>query len=284
MDIFSGSMAEMTWYEIDAAAAAGAVLLWPIGVIEQHGPHLPAGTDVYVPTDRAQKVRAALAERGVDALVVPPYYWGVNVVSGSFPGSYSIRPGLMREVLADLFVSMAGDGFGHIFCFSGHGDALHNRTIYEAVETGTQRAPADISFVVDAALARRLELSPDDPLLTVHEDPAVAPPVTAPPVRCGPDGRAFADVHAGRWETAMMMESCPDLVREDVRKDLRPTDYGAGELAVWRRGYDDARRTTPLGYFGDPAGATASEGRDTQAATAEAAAAAICRRVAARQS
>ncbi|WP_327152066.1 creatininase family protein [Nocardia sp. NBC_01329] len=279
MDIFGESMAEMTWYEVAAAAAAGAVLLWPIGVIEQHGPHLPTGTDVYIPTDRARRVKAALAERGVDALVVPPYYWGVNVVSGSFPASYSIRPSLMREVLADLFVGMSNDGFGHIFCFSGHGDALHNRTLYEGIRAGSQRASADISFVVDAALAQRLELRVDDPLLTVHGDLAPELPATAPRVRTTPEGHPFVDVHAGRWETSMMMSSYPELVREDARRDLRPTDHGPEELAVWRRGYDDARRITPHGYFGDPAGATADEGVRTRAASAGAAADAICRRL-----
>ncbi|WUI04184.1 creatininase family protein [Spirillospora sp. NBC_00431] len=261
-DVFAGTLAELTWYEVDEAARAGAVLLWAFGVIEQHGPHLPTGTDVYVPGARLRAVRALLAERGVRALIMPPYYWGVNVVSGSFPASYSVRPELMREVVADLLAGMARDGFRHVFCFSGHGDALHNRTVYDGIRTARDRAVADASFVTEPALARRIGLALDDPCLTLS-----GPDVPPPP---GP-----ADVHAGRWETSLMMHSHPELVREEVRTRLEPSGLGASDLATWRQGFDAARRVTPDGYFGDPAAAGAEEGHGLHTATAEQAADAI---------
>jgi creatinine amidohydrolase len=269
-DVFAETMAELTWYEVESAARGGAVLLWAFGVIEQHGPHLPAGTDVYLPSARLRAVRRLLAERGIEALIVPPYYWGVNVVSGSFPASYGIRPELMREVIADLLAGMAQDGFQHVFCFSGHGDAQHNRSLYEGVRAGRERSDIDASFVLEPALAHRLGVDPADRCLTVHgTDPAESGPAggAAP----GP----YLDVHAGQWETSMMMHAHPGLVREDVRTGLVATDLGPDELAVWRRGYDHARRTTPLGYFGDPAAAGADEGRRAHAVSAELAADAI---------
>jgi creatinine amidohydrolase len=262
VDIFSDTIAEMTWYEVEEAARTGAVLLWPIGVIEQHGPHLPAGTDVYIPTARARRVKEALARRGVQALVVPAYYWGINVVSGSFPASYGIRPELMREVLADLLAAFSRDGFQQLYCLSGHGDALHNRTIYEAIAQGVERSGIDASFVMDRALAQRLGLELDDPLLTLHGDShpdLVQGSSPSAPRDAGSPGE-FIDVHAGRWETSIVMHTCPELVREERRRDLVPTDYGAADLAVWRRGFDEARAKTPLGYFGDPASASEAEG------------------------
>jgi creatinine amidohydrolase len=44
--IFHETMADMTFPELVQAAADRAVVLWGLGVIEQHGPHLPLGTDV----------------------------------------------------------------------------------------------------------------------------------------------------------------------------------------------------------------------------------------------
>ncbi|MGP4029398.1 creatininase family protein [Actinomadura sp. 3N407] len=265
-DVFAGTMAELTWHEVDSAARSGAVLLWAFGVIEQHGPHLPAGTDVYLPGARLRSVRALLAERGVQALIVPPYYWGINVVSGSFPASYSVRPELMREVMVDLLAGMARDGFRHVFCFSGHGDALHNRTVHDGVRSACERTAVDASFVTEPALARRIGLRPDDPYLTLSgpDDPP-------------PDGPV--DVHAGNWETSLMMHSHPGLVREEVRARLEPSGLGARELAVWRQGFEHARRVTPDGYLGDPAAADAGEGRRIHAATAEQAADAIALRL-----
>lgn len=282
-DVFSDTLAEMTWFEVDQAAREGAVLLWAFGVIEQHGPHLPTGTDVYIPQARLRAVKRLLEARGVRALIVPPYYWGVNVVSGAFPASYRVRPELMRELMADVFASFKTDGFRHVFCFSGHGDALHNRTIHEGIGLGTERTGLDISFVIDEGLATRLGLTLDDPLLTLQASDAkpgfkfMQITTSSPSAPQSPDGAPprYVDVHAGQWETSMMMCSCPLLVREDVRGTLKSTDYGPEDLAEWRKGFEHARRKTPLGYFGDPAAATLTEGEKSLARSAELAADAI---------
>lgn len=264
--VFSGTLAELTWHEVEDAARSGAVLLWAFGVIEQHGPHLPTGTDVYIPSARLRAVRERLADRGVNALIVPPYYWGVNVVSGAFPASYGVRPELMREVMADLLAGMARDGFRHVFCFSGHGDALHNRTVHDGVRAACERGGVDASFVTEPALARRIGLDLDDPYLTLYGPDE--PPPEGPP-----------DVHAGSWETSLMMHDHPELVREETRARLEPTGLSGRELAVWRRGYEHARRVTPDGYFGDPAAADAAEGRRLKDAAASRAADAIALRL-----
>jgi creatinine amidohydrolase len=286
-DIFADTIAEMTWFEVDQAARDGAILLWAFGVIEQHGPHLPAGTDVYIPQARLREVKRELAQRGVQALIVPPYYWGVNVVSGAFPASYRVRPEIIRELMADVFASLTGDGFSRVFCFSGHGDALHNRTIHEGVQLGAQRTGKDISFVMDAALATRLGIALDDPHITLppgaaHDDGLRFFQVNTSSPSSPGDGDApprYVDVHAGRWESSMMLASCASLVRDDVRRTLKSTDFGPEELAVWRKGFEHARRTTPLGYFGDPAAASAEEGRSTVRSAAATAADAIVGRM-----
>src|SRR5690606_37763766 len=108
-------------------------------------------------------VKRILAEVGVQALIVPPYYWGVNVVSGGFPSSYRVRPEIMKELMADVFESFRTDGFKRVFCFSGHGDRLHNQTIHAGITLGAERTGLEISFVVDSALLIRLGIPLDDP-------------------------------------------------------------------------------------------------------------------------
>lgn len=265
-DIFAGTIAEMTWPEVEKAAQEGAVLLWALGVIEQHGPHLPTGTDVYVPQARLREVQRLLAAKGMRALIVPPYYWGVNHVSGSFPASYSVRPEVMVEVMSDVFSSIAKEKFRHVFCISGHGDALHNQAIYDGVKAGAARAGIDVSFVVSEALAKRMGLAADDRLLTLYPGPGGPPP-------------KFMDVHAGSGETSAMMHSYTGLVRDDVRQTLKSTDFEMPDLLEWRKGLDDARRKTPLGYLGDPAAATAEAGARSLAQAAQAMADVIERRV-----
>ena len=91
-DVLEGTIAELTWNELEDRARSGAVALWAIGAIEEHGPHLPLATDIYLPTIQLRLVRSILAGRGVKAEIVPPNFWGVNHVTGAFPGSIEIRP------------------------------------------------------------------------------------------------------------------------------------------------------------------------------------------------
>jgi creatinine amidohydrolase/Fe(II)-dependent formamide hydrolase-like protein len=65
-------MAEMSWIEYrERMATEGAVLLLPVGALEQHGPHLPLGTDAILATEMARRA----AER-LDGVVAPTLTYG----------------------------------------------------------------------------------------------------------------------------------------------------------------------------------------------------------------
>ncbi len=285
-DIFADTIAEMTWFDVDAAAKEGAILLWAFGVIEQHGPHLPTGTDVYIPSARLRRVKAMLAERGIRALIVPAYYWGINQASGGFPASYRVSPGTMKALMGEVFASFKTDGFRHVFCFTGHGDAMHNRTIHEGIVQGVAETGLDISYVTETAMATRLGIDLKDPHITLHAPQPEAESrffqlnlkTTVPAQPDAPP--KYVDVHAGQRESSMMLCAYPSLVRDDIRRTLKSTDYGPADLAEWRRGFEEARRKTPDGYFGDPAAASAEQGQIALARLAMRDAAAIEQRLA----
>ena len=261
--IFHGTMADMTYPEIEQAARDGAIVLWALGVIEQHGPHLPLGTDVYVPTARLRRVQRGLNTRGIKALIAPPCYWGVNFVTGLFPGTFHVRPEILVELMLDVFRSLRKDGFQQVFCFSGHGEARHNVTIDEGVRKGRAEVGLDAYVVLSQALLKRLGLEPGQPHLVV-----------TPAER--PSGK-FMDVHAGTWETSVVWASYPDLVRTEIIPSLRSTDFTAADLAEWRQGGEAARRKTPDGYLGDPAAASPEAGLRALDEEAEAMVEAIAR-------
>ncbi|MDB5557363.1 MAG: creatininase [Enterovirga sp.] len=265
---FAETLAEMTWQEADAAAKAGASVLWTFGVIEQHGPHLPLGTDVYIPSAALRRTRALLAERGHGAVILPAFYWGVNQVSGAFPGSVEVQPATMVALMTDVLSSLKKQGFARVFCTSGHGDALHNKTIFDGVMAGRQASGVDAAILFNTPLVKRLGLDQANPAVLgfdVQEAPA-----------------KFIDVHAGDPETSAMLHEHPELVRKDLLPGLRSTDYGPADLAEWRKGQDAARAKTPLGYFGDPASADAARGAARLEAQAKAMADVILARVAAK--
>jgi creatinine amidohydrolase len=263
--IFHETMADMTYPDVERAARDGAIALWALGVIEQHGPHLPLGTDVYVPMARLRRARRLLADRGIPALIVPPFYWGVNHVTGLFPGTFHLRPEIMVEVMLDTFRSLRKDGFRMAFCLSGHGDALHNRTVDAGVVRARAETGLDACVVLSEGLLRRLGLDPAQPHLVV-----------TPTERAR---GAFLDIHAGDWETSVVLGTYPDLVDEDEARRLPSTDFLPADLAEWRQGGEHALRKTPRGYLGDPAAADAERGRQDLDAESAAIADAIERTV-----
>jgi creatinine amidohydrolase len=238
--IFKDTMADMTFPELARAAADGAVVLWGLGVIEQHGPHLPLGTDVYLPCELLRRVRRLLGENGVQSVIMPPFYWGVNQVSGLFPGSFVVRPQTMIEIMVDLIKSLKKDSFAKLFCVSGHGDALHNRTIHAGIKRGAGESGVKAWFVGAPSFFERIGIDAGDPYILPTKGEVERP------------GKYF-DVHAGRFETSSMWAVYPGLVKDAMLPTLKSTDFGVEDITDWRKGGEHALRKTPQGFLGDPA-------------------------------
>jgi creatinine amidohydrolase len=264
--VFAGTMADMTYVELEKAIDTGAVALWAIGAIEEHGPHLPLATDVYIPSAQLLQVQRSLADKKIASVIVPAYYWGVNRVTGAFPGSIDIRAEVMTELMKDVFRSLTAAGFQRIYCITGHYDAAHSRAIIEAVRASNNGNDIKIHFVVPRPLADRVGIESGDPGFLVANVPAGNPP-------------AHPDLHAGEAETSMLLSVAPDVVRKGLMASLEPTDLTPKDVETWRKGYADAKRVTPLGYLGDPASADAGSGatrlEQQAAAFAEAIAASV---------
>ena len=75
--IFHETIADMTWMEVEKAAENNPVLLVPIGSIEQHGPHLPIGTDTYLVYLLSLLTKKELEKQEIPAVIAPPYYFGI---------------------------------------------------------------------------------------------------------------------------------------------------------------------------------------------------------------
>lgn len=122
----------LTWQQFEKRVADTPVVL-PVGAFEQHGPHLPLGTDTTIATELARLV----AER-VDGLLMPPVQYGRRSQTKSgggptFPGTVDL-PGreldsLLREILHELIT----DGANNIFILNGHGENIE--FINEAIDS-----------------------------------------------------------------------------------------------------------------------------------------------------
>src|SRR5690606_19636383 len=78
----------LTAPELKALAARDALVVLPVGSLEQHGPHLPVWTDSFIA--HALACRAAEEARDVPAVVLPPIWTGLSEHHFPFGGTISV--------------------------------------------------------------------------------------------------------------------------------------------------------------------------------------------------
>ena len=96
---------ELTQPEIAAQLKSNPLVILPAGSVEQHGPHLPTGTDTFA----ANVISAAVAER-MDGLVLPATPFGVTPMHMPFEGTITFTPDTYIRVVTETCVSTAKHG------------------------------------------------------------------------------------------------------------------------------------------------------------------------------
>ena len=107
---------KLTSPEFKAAAAETSVCIIAFGVLERHGDHLPLGTD-YLNSHKLA-TRAAELEK---AVVFPPFYFGQIYEARCFPGTVTICPSLLYQLILEVMDEIGGTGFRKIILLNGHG-------------------------------------------------------------------------------------------------------------------------------------------------------------------
>ena len=103
----------LTSPEVAERAAAGSVLVVPVGSTEQHGPHLPLSTD-------ADLAVALCAQLGAPAVVAPLMAYGASGEHEGFAGTISIGQEATELLLVELGRS-ATRTFSRVLLVSTHG-------------------------------------------------------------------------------------------------------------------------------------------------------------------
>lgn len=237
--IFHETMVDMTWPEVEKAAREGAIVLMTTAVVEEHGPHMSCGIDTYLGYLMCKLTRRELESLGIQAVIAPPFFWGVNRTSHVFPGTFTVRPETMKAVLHDMFASLKSMGFREVFNINAHGDGLHIRTAIQAVVDAHQSLGLNVRYLMSEEDAKRSGLAGSEPIFLVHK---------SPPMEVGES--EFLDLHAGAWETGVVAAFFPEEVNVKTARSLEPTKVTVREIGEWVK---DMKKVTPLGYLGDPA-------------------------------
>jgi creatinine amidohydrolase len=166
-----------------------------LGSVEQHGPHLPVGTDTFIPI----KVAWRVAERA-KVLVAPPIYYGNSLSMADMNGVFTVTPDTLASLLFDLCKSFARQGFKKIVFINGHGG---NKQVLNFIG---QKARMETG-----ALIVRIDWWN----IVAEEIPQIVEKVV---------------VHADEGETSMMLACRPELV--DMTKAEKDDTYEKLEKAL----------------------------------------------------
>jgi len=222
----------LTWEEMNDAIEMQKLIILPTGSTEQHGPHLPLDTDLFL----VETVCLELGKRVPDkVLVLPTIPCGLNRHHLDFPGTIHIEPEVFIAYCLNITKSVAYHGFEKILLVNGHGS---NAPLVDLVARRTVLETGSLCF------ATSYFAYPMKAFEEVRESEVMA--------------------HADEFETSLYLYLDADRVRSDrAQKDNdRVGEFlSSDSTSPYVRFNDYWGRWTKLGVHGDPTVATAEKGK-----------------------
>jgi creatinine amidohydrolase len=224
---------EMTWPEVEEALADGVdTVVVVAGATEQHGYHLPMGSDTMWGWEFGERV----ARRLGDALLAPVIPVGCSDSLMGFPGTMTIGESTLIDTIAEYCTSLAHHGFRRFVLISSHGGDF-----------------APVQAAAERLRAERPELTFATALCDIQEIVAVIYE-TASRYEVAAE---VAGAHSGEFETSVMLAVRPDLVHMD-----RAEAGWVGDIRQAAPDFiqQDMHAITEVGVLGDPGPARAAMG------------------------
>src|SRR6185369_17040796 len=220
---------DLTQPEIAQQLKKNPLVILPAGSVEQHGPHLPTGTDIYA----SQVIGNAVAER-MDGLLLPATPFGVTPMHMPFEGTITLSTDTYMRVVTETCVSTAQHGAKYLLIINWHEGNIPSLAI--ASEALHREHGMTVLTVQACYIAAELY---------GHD--------------CG------GLTHGGEIEALAVLAYRPDLVHLD-RIDYSSDHSHGHKMDKLRRtrSYQpvltDIRSIAPTGWFGSPQHATADKG------------------------
>jgi len=218
-------LTDLTMPDFARALTTTTTLILPCGSVEEHGPHLPLGTDTFHALEVARR-----AARRVPVLVAPPLYYGVCRSTREHPGTISLSTPVLRALVAELGREFHRQGVRRLIILTGHAGGTHTAALIDAGEELLAAFP-DLNVAVVNILEVLAAVLRDHPGLV----------------------QTKGDGHAGEVETALIQALYPQLVQGTA-----PAEWPRFPKFILAR---NKRKFWPGGVWGDPGPATPELGQ-----------------------
>jgi creatinine amidohydrolase/Fe(II)-dependent formamide hydrolase-like protein len=240
-------LARLTAAQVRALSREQTVFFFPVGPLEDHGPHLPLGLDLVEATElcRLAALRLETELPGWTGVLAPGLSLGVD--SDTTELRVVVRGHVLRDWLVDACRSLSRAGFLHYACFSGH---LGPRQLTAIEEAGRSISR---SGVWSWALRGRFPRAVRRPRPTLIS--ACSPLVRAADVSRAAFWPDPAE-HGGRRDTSVALAMAGGVSVDPAWTALPSAERAASS---WARLLARARGTLG-GYWGSPAEASLEQG------------------------
>jgi creatinine amidohydrolase len=229
-------LAEMPWPKVQQAAIqGGSTVVWPFGAVEQHGPHLPLGTDGLF----ADLLLDAVLEHLPQELPIwrlPLQNLGFSPEHRGFAGTLTLPPELLISQIVAVGQQLADAGFQRLVLFNGHGGQI------ALLQTAARQLRSAVPSL--AVLPCFIWSGPEGLSALI------------------PEPERSEGLHAALAETSLMLHLAPELVGPQ-----RPSDGLAGGSPPEGWSLEGAaptawltRELSSTGVIGDSRGASADLG------------------------
>jgi creatinine amidohydrolase len=229
---------ELSWKQLDAYDRSKTIIFIPISPLEEHGPHLPVGTDLLTARDAAKEAVRVIHKKKpeLNSIMYPPIPLGFSKMASDFPGTVSTQVKTLKSIVFDVCCSLAKFHFKYFVICTFHMDLGHLKAIYSGMNKAMKRY--DIAVI-----------EPWGPYFYQKEVEKREPQV-------GFDTKK--EVHACFRETSLMNYQYPYLV-DPSYKDLQSIYRDLYSPRVLGKTFKDIGITD--GYVGSPARADSDYGR-----------------------
>lgn len=225
------------------AESTRALTILPVGVVEEHGAHLPLGMDSFAAEVYAASAAPHLEESGYEVLVAPTINYGVARAAIGFPGTLSLEPDTLRSMVVEIGRSLARHGLSRLVILNGHRDKHHMKALDDAKNILVEEKSAQALLVGFA-----------------HDDETTAACYREGVRQFYRSPRPDREGHGGESETSVALNSFPQLVKKDIIGQLDPNfDYDVDAFRNETKDYGSI--SGGRGYFGWPQAATAETGK-----------------------
>jgi len=229
---------ELSWKQIEALDKNKTIFFLPISPLEEHGPHLPVGTDLLVVRDAVNEAVKILNNERPDLtyVILPAAPVGYCKFNTDFPGSISVSWKVVRDIVYSVGSSLGNHGFKYLVVCTYHMALGHLKGIYSAMKK------------LESKYGMRT-CEPWSPYFHNNETQKREP-------KLGFD--TSKEVHACFRETSLMKYQYPYLVDESY-KDLQNIYRDMSSPRVLGKTFKQLGLKD--GYVGSPARADADYGR-----------------------